>query len=208
MNNSLSRRILLSILGLALLVVAFFGVSYAVFTNGFDSKQVNVINTGTISVSFSETTDGVSVSNAMSVSDLEGKLLVGDNNVFDFSVNFSIPANTKISYEMVAEKVDSTDIVLDDSNVRFYLEKLVNEKYVSTPITEEPKSFTPNVFASEFGSPIGAMTLYDGSFQNTDVQKKNFTDSYRLRMCISQDAEIDDISRNFQIIIKVYGKVL
>lgn len=208
MANSLSRRILLSILGIALLIVAFVGVSYAVFTTGFDDMQVNVINTGTISMVFPETTDGIFVSNEMFVSDLEGKLLVGDNNVFDFSVIFSIPGNAKISYEIVAEKVDSTDILLDNSNVRLYLEKRVNGKYVSTPITEEPKSFTPNVFPSEFGSTIGAMTLYYGSFQNTDVHKNNFTDSYRLRICISQDAVIDDISRNFQMRIKVYGKVL
>ena len=44
MDNSLSRQILLSILGIAILIVAVVGVSYAVFTTSMDGSKINVIN--------------------------------------------------------------------------------------------------------------------------------------------------------------------
>lgn len=208
MNNSVSRQILLSILGLAILIVAVVGVSYAVFTTSIDGSKINVINTGTISLSFVESTNGISISNAMPISDEEGKILVGDNNVFDFVVSSSIVGSTSVNYEIVAEKVTVDGVELDNNDVKIYLEKLVNGEYVSTPITEIPKGFISNGVASELGSSADEMTLYYGSFDNLDDFKKDFTDNYRLRMWVSEDAVIDEVSRTFQIRINVYGKVL
>ncbi len=208
MDNSLSRQILLSILGVAILIVALVGVSYAVFTTSVDGSKINTINTGTISMSFVESTNGILISNAMPISDEEGKRLIGDNNVFDFVVSSSIAGLTTVSYEIVAEKVTADGIELDNDDVKIYLEKLVNGEYVSTSITEIPIGYIPNGTASEIGSHEDEMTLHYDSFQNVDGQKQTFTDSYRLRMWISDDTVIDEVSRTFQIKINVYGEVL
>lgn len=208
MDNSLSRQILLSILGIAILIVALVGVSYAVFTTSVEGSKINVINTGTISMSFVESTNGISISNAMPISDDEGKRLVGDNNIFDFVVSSTIAGSTTVSYEIVAEKVAVNGIELDNNDVKIYLEKLVNGEYVSTEITREPKGFVPNGIVSEIGSYSHEMTLHYDSFQNVGGNKKSFSDNYRLRMWVSDDAVIDEVSRTFQIKINVYGKVL
>ena len=208
MDNSLSRQILLSILGIAILIVAVVGVSYAVFTTTIDGSKINVINTGTISMSFIESSNGISISNAMPISDEEGKLLIGNNNVFDFVVSSSIAGATILNYEIVAEKVLVDGEELSDSDIKIYLEKLVNGEYVATDITSTPKGFIKNGNISEIGSKEQEMTLHYDNFQNLDGSKKSFSDNYRLRMWLSEDALIDDVSRTFQIKINVYGKVL
>lgn len=207
-QNSLSRQILLSILGLAILVVAVVGVSYAVLVNDFDVSKINVINTENISLSYVESSNGISISNAMPISDFEGKSLVGESNVFDFEISSSIVGSATVSYEIVAEKVQVDGVELDNNNIKIYLEKLVNGQYLATPITEIPKGFIRNGIPSELGSSSDEMTLHYGSFQNLDDQKKVFTDNYRLRMWISENTVIDDVSRTFQIKINVYAKVL
>lgn len=208
MDNSLSRQILLSILGIAILIVAIVGVSYAVFTTSIDGSKINVINTGTISMSFVESSNGISINNAMPISNEEGKRLIGNNNVFDFVVSSSIVGSTTVNYEIVAEKVVVDGVQLSDEDVKIYLEKLVNGKYISTEITKEPQNFVQNGIISELGSKEYEMTLHYDSFQNLDGSKKDFSDNYRLRMWVSDDAKIDDVSRTFQIKINVYGKVL
>lgn len=208
MDNSLSRQILLSILGIAILIVAVVGVSYAVFTTSIDGSKINVINTGTISMSFVESSNGIYINNAMPISNEEGKRLIGNNNVFDFVVSSSIAGSTVVNYEIVAEKVLVNGEELSDDDVKIYLEKLVNGEYVSTPITKEPNGFIKNGIISEIGSKEHEMTLHFDSFKNSDGIKKSFSDNYRLRMWVSEDAIIDDVSRTFQIKINVYGKVL
>lgn len=208
MDNSLSRQILLSILGIAILIVAVVGVSYAVFTTSMDGSKINVINSGTISMSFVESSNGILINNAMPISNEEGKRLIGENNVFDFVVSSSIAGATTVNYEIVAEKVLVNGEELSNDDVKIYLEKMVNGEYVSTSITEEPKGFIENGSISEVGSKEHEMTLHCDSFQNLDGSKKVFSDNYRLRMWVSDTTVIDDVSKTFQIKINVYGKVL
>ena len=52
------------------------------------------------------------------------------------------------------------------------------------------------------------MILYRGSFINTEAVKAEFSEKFRLRMWLSDEAVIDDISRTFQIKVNVNGKVL
>ena len=208
MDNSLSRQILLSILGIAIFIVAIVGVSYAVFTTSIDGSKINVINTGTISMSFVEESNGISIVNAMPLKDEQGKRLVGDNYVFDFVVSSSIAGSTTVSYEIVAEKVAVDGVELDNNQVRIYLEKMVNGEYVSTPITAIPKSYSLNGVTSEIGSTADEMTLHFDSFSNIEGKKQDFSDNYRLRMWVADDTIIDEVSRTFKIKINVYGKVL
>ena len=51
-NNS--KQVLLSVLGVAILVVAVVGVSFAAFTFSQTGQKVNTISTGTITMSYSE----------------------------------------------------------------------------------------------------------------------------------------------------------
>lgn len=208
MSDSVSKQILLSILGIALLIIAIVGISYAVFATTLKGSEENVITTGTISMSYVESTNGVSISNAMPMSDEEGKSLTGEDNVFDFTVSSVIKGKTTVSYEVVAEKVTIDGAVVPDKDVRLYLQKKVADQYVDTEITSTPSSFISNGVVSALGSPAEGMILYKGDFTSDKVTGGEFSDSFRLRMWLSRDSVIDEVPRTFKIKINVYGKVL
>ena len=207
MENSLSRQILLSILGLAILVVAVVGVSYAIFSTTLSGSKINTLSSGTINMSYVEVSNGISIINAMPMSDEEGKKLVGNDYVFDF-VGSNIAGVTTVDYEVVAEKVLVNGALLADSDVKIYLEKMVGDQYVAVPLTSPPQAFKANGVETDLGSHAADMILYRGSFINTEAVKAEFSEKFRLRMWLSDEAVIDDISRTFQIKVNVNGKVL
>lgn len=209
MNNSLSRQIMLSVLGLAILIVAVVGVSYAIFVTTLTGTKENEITTGTISMSFVEKNDGISITNALPMSVAEGKKLSGANNVYDFVVSSAIAGVTTVNYEVVAEKIEFQDKEkLSDKSVKLYLQKKENNKFKDTVITSIPRSFTPDLEISELGSPAEGMILYKGEFVNDSTEKQSFNEYFRLRMWLADDAIIDEVSRAFKVRISVYGKVL
>lgn len=208
MENSLSRQILLSILGLAILVVAVVGVSYAMFSTTLSGSKINTLSSGTINMSYVEVSNGISIVNAMPMSDEEGKKLVGNDYVFDFVVSSNIAGVTTVDYEVVAEKVLVNGASLADSDVKIYLEKMVGDQYVAGPLTTPPQTFKANGVETDLGSHATDMILYRGSFTNTETVKTEFSEKFRLRMWLSDEAVIDDISRTFQIKVNVNGKVL
>lgn len=208
MTDSISKQILLSVLGIALLIIAIVGISYAVFTTTLRGSEENVITTGTISMSYVEATNGISISNAMPISDYEGKNLTGENNVFDFTVSSVIKGKTTVNYEVVAEKVSVDGELVPDQNVRLYLQKKVADQYVDTEITSIPSPFVSNGSVSVLGSPAEGMILYKGDFTSGEASGGEFSESFRLRMWLSEDSVIDEIPRMFKIRVNVYGKVL
>lgn len=76
MLKSESKQIILSILGIAILIIAFVGISYAAFHTVLSSEE-NAISTGTISLQLSDNSDSVSIVNAMPISDEAGKSWLG-----------------------------------------------------------------------------------------------------------------------------------
>lgn len=208
MENSLSRQILLSILGLAILVVAVVGVSYAIFSTTLSGSKINTLSSGTINMSYVEVSNGISIVNAMPMSDEEGKKLVGNDYVFDFVVSSNIAGVTTVDYEVVAEKVLVNGASLADNDVKIYLEKMVGDQYVAVPLTSPPQEFKANGVDTDLGSHADDMILYRGSFTNTEAVKTEFSEKFRLRMWLSDEAVIDDVSRTFQIKVNVNGKVL
>lgn len=208
MENSLSRQILLSILGLAILVVAVVGVSYAIFSTTLSGSKINTLSSGTINMSYVEVSNGISIVNAMPMSDEEGKKLVGNDYVFDFVVSSNIAGVTTVDYEVVAEKVLVNGVSLADSDVKIYLEKMVGDQYVAVPLTSPPQAFKASGVETDLGSHAADMILYRGSFINTGAVKTEFSEKFRLRMWLSDEAVIDDVSRTFQIKVNVNGKVL
>ena len=185
MKSSLSRQILLSILGIAILIIAVLGISYAVFVTTLTGTKENEITTGTISMSFVENNDGISMYNAMPLSNVEGMKLNGARETYDFVVNSIISGATTVNYEVVAEKIVDDYTILPNSDIRLYLEKYENGKYVPTEITSTPKSFEEIGAITELGSPAEGMLLYEGEFVNDSTEKKNFSDSFRLRMWVA-----------------------
>ena len=101
-NKNNSKQILLSVIGIAILIVAVVGVSFAAFTYSKVGTKINTISTGTITMSYDEITNGINIENAVPMTDEQGVALNASNEKFDFTVSATIVGNTTINYIVVA----------------------------------------------------------------------------------------------------------
>lgn len=194
-DNS-SKQILLSVLGVAILVVAVVGVSFAAFTFTGTGTKENRISTGTISMTYSEDTNGIFITNALPTEDEAGKVLTGEKEKFDFTVSSAIEGTATIDFEIAAAKDPSSTIA--DNNVKLYLERKTGGSYTSV---KEPTAYTALTADSALGTPAGSMVLYSGSHTSTTV------DNFRLRMWLSSDAVVNpDVIQTYTVKVNVYGK--
>lgn len=208
MEHTESRQIILSVLGIAVLIIAFVGVSYAAFNTILGQSSENGISTGTISLVFDDDTEAISINNAMPVADSYGKEMNGTGNVYDFSVRSILSKGTTLNYEISAEKLPIDGVALSDKDVRIYLQKEENGHYVDTPITMTPQAFKPLREDSFLGSKVGNMVLYSGTLSNASDSDNELAEKFRLRIWVSKDTIIDSISRKFNIKLNVAAKAI
>jgi len=191
MNNNNSKNILLSVLGVAILVVAVVGVSFAVFQFAATGTTENTLSTAEISMTFKEKTTGISITNAMPTSDTNGSTTMDEGEYFDFSVSATLIGTTTIDYEIAAIKGSSS--TLADEDVRLYLEESTN----GTTYTVAD-GFTVNTGKAFVGSDTemitasaNAMQLVKDSFTVADAEDaETTTRHYRLRMWVAEDADL------------------
>jgi len=208
MENVNSKQVILSVIGISILILAVVGVSYAIFSLTLNGSQENRLTTGTISMSYVEATNGISIDNAMPISDEEGKNLSGENEKFDFTISADIAGITTVHYEISAEKITDYSEQILDKDIKLYLQKKSGDIYVDTPITSTPKAFIPLDTDSLVGVPSGQMILYSSTFSNKTPSLNTYSESFRLRMWLADTANIDNISRSFKVKVNVYSKTL
>jgi len=186
-----SKKIVIPILGVAVLLIAVIGISFAVFNfTGIGSKQ-NSVTTGTLVMTYTENTNGITLTNAMPMTDTAGKVSTNSNEKFEFTVSASITGTAVINYEVAAIKDASSTLL--DSEVKLYLEKNGSEVLA-------PKNFTPIASATTVGSPAGSMLLDSGTFTTSA------TNNYVLRMWVAESTVITDVVKTYTVRINVYGK--
>lgn len=208
MEHTESRQIILSVLGIAVLIIAFVGVSYAAFHTILGQSSENGISTGTISLVFEDDTEAISINNAMPVADSYGKEMNGSGNVYDFSIRSILSKGTTLNYEISAEKLPIDGVTLNDADIRIYLQKEENGHYIDTPITMTPQAFKPLTEDSFLGSQAGDMVLYSGTLSNFSNCDEELAEKFRLRIWVSKDTIIDSISRQFNIKLNVTAKAI
>ncbi len=199
MENNNSKQMILSILGVVILVVAVVGVSFAAFSYSKTGEKVNTITTGTITMSYSEDTNGINLSNALPMSDDQGKALSGSNNVFDFTVTATIngSGNTTINYDVTATK--ESDSTLDDSAVKVYLTSIDNSADTQVLAPTKVSALTKTGSSEASGAPNGQYKLTTGTFTSTTTRK------YRLRMWVAEDYSSLSTSGTYKLRVNVYG---
>ncbi len=197
MKNDNSKHVLLAVLGVAILIVAVVGVSFAAFSYSKTGTKVNTITTGTITMSYSETTNGINLVDALPMTDTQGKALTGENNVFDFTVSATITGTTTINYDITATKEEGSNI--DDSGVKVYLTDGANpsESQILAPTKISALSKTSSAAS---GAPDDQYILETGTISAT--QSKN----YRLRMWVADDYTNLGTSGTYKLRVNVYGK--
>ena len=196
MKDNNSKQVLLSVLGVAILVVAVVGVSFAAFSYTDTGTQVNTITTGSITMSYTEDTNGINITNAYPMSDEVGKTLTNEEQFFVFTVEAKISGDVVANYEVSAEKEASS--TLNNDEVKLYLEKKVNNSYQEVMA---PKNFTPLKESTDLGTMAGAMLL------DTGTLSKSSTVSYRLRMWVADTTVLDNLEKSFGVRVSIKAKV-
>ena len=191
----------LFIILILILLIAIIGISYAAFSYTGTGQKLNTITTGAISMEYVESTNVISMNNALPTTDTTGKKLSNSGEYFDFIVKSSIAGNTDINYEIAAKEENGN--TFDGNNVKFYLTK------VNADGTEEeampPKTYsedpTGNVYT---GRPSDMMSLFVGNLnQQGDTEIK-----YRLRMWVdeSYNPQNDNGGLIYKVKVNVYGQ--
>ena len=180
-----SKQVLLSVLAVAILVVAVVGVSFAFFTYSKQGETVNTITTGTLVFSYNEPTNGILLEDAVPMSDSDAKTkLVSGRNVFDFTVTSTINGNATINYEITAkESTDQSDIgTLESKYVKVSLDKVAGGSETPVKAATHYDDLTAGTIAT------GDKLLGTGSATNSNGSP--VTTTYRLRMWMAeQDAD-------------------
>lgn len=189
-----SRSVLLMVLGLAILVVAVIGVSFAAFTASNVRSKVNTLTTGSISMAFQDTTY-IDIYNAMPISDQEGMALTGNYNTMKFSVSANVSGSTTIDY--VISAVDVTDNT----------GKKIPEEYLKIYMTGAgSKVITPALYSNLEAVKHETSTdkvLAKSSFVTNSSSAQEYKHEYELKMWIDQKAVIGSEPMTFKIKVRL-----
>ncbi len=199
-RSSNSKQILLSVLGVAILVVAVVGVSFAAFSYSQTGQYENKITTGVISMTYSNPSNGINLTNALPTTDATGKALTGTNNVFDFSVSATISGTATINYAITATTTPAT--TLTDSFVKVYLTDRGADNDEDTQVLQPTmvSSLSKTGASEASGAPSGQYILKTGTFSTTT------TDNYRLRMWVADTFTGTSASETYKLRVNVYGR--
>ena len=196
MKENSQKKVLLSVLGVAISVVAVIGISFAIYQTTFSSSNSNSIATGTIMVSYTEPTNAINIADALPMSDEDGKALSGSGNTFDFTVSTKATNALTVPYTISLTKV--ADSTLTDDEVKVYLTK------DGSPVVEPTKISALGAFASRGDSK----TLYTTQDVYTTTDEPAKTSNYVLRMWIDKDVAVSgDASKTYKAKVNVDSTV-
>ena len=195
------KRLLLSIGLVLVLVIMIVGISYAAFKFVGEGSQPNTITTGAITMKYTETTNTISMNNALPTSDATGKVRLTEGEYFDFTLEGTIKGTENINWEIAAEDVTTASRKIDGKYIKLYLTSLDennNEKEVMKPTVYTTET-TENTYT---GRPANMMSLAKGTTSTS------FSTKYRLRMYVdeSYNPQGDGGNLAFSIKINAYGK--
>ena len=199
MNNK--KQLLLSIGLVLILVLMIVGISYAAFKFTGLGKRENTITTGAITMKYTESTNTISMNNALPTTDATGKVRLTAGEYFDFTLSGTIKGSENINWEIAAEDVTTASRKIDGKYIKLYLTSLDennNETEVMAPTVYTTES-TENTYT---GRPTNMMSLAKGTTSTS------FSTKYRLRMYVdeSYNPQGDGGNLAFSIKINAYGK--
>ena len=195
------KKLLLTIGLVLVLVLMIVGISYAAFKFTGTGKKENTITTGAITMKYTESTNTISMNNALPTTDATGKVRLTAGEYFDFTLSGTIKGTENINWEIAAEDVTTGTKKIDGKYIKLYLTSLDennNETEVMAPKVYTTES-TENTYT---GRPTNMMSLAKGTTSTS------FSTKYRLRMYVdeSYNPQGDGGNLAFSIKINAYGK--
>jgi len=186
--------IIFFIIALLLLIFIVIGFTYSIFSDAIKGPAQPI--SAKVIFNYSNVSDeanGIHLTNASAMSDSVGKMLIGDENTFDFSITGKNNSKVKVKYYIVLEEDQSSTI--DPSNVKVYLTS--RKGNVEEALFEEVPIMT-----SLKDLRIEGKT-YKILYEKVLPSAKKFFDEYTLRMWIKEDAT-NYYSKNYSLKVNVY----
>ena len=183
---------------LVVMILAIVGVSYAAFSYSKTGSKVNSITTGSITMTYTETDNTISLSGALPTTDKTGTVRLNPGEYFDFTVSSEITGNVNINYEISAKKEDGNTI--GGEYIKLYLTRLTDDREEALMV---PETYNEETSANDYtGRPVNEMSLYTSSMNSSE------SNNYRLRMYVdeSYNPQGDGGGLTFTVKINVYGK--
>ncbi len=195
------KQLIISIGLVLILVLMIVGISYAAFKFVGEGNKPNTITTGAITMKYEESTNTISMNNALPTTDATGKVRLTAGEYFDFTLSGTIKGSENINWEIAAEDVTTGTKKIDGKYIKLYLTSLDdnnNETEVMAPKVYKTES-TENTYT---GRPTNMMSLAKGTTSTS------FSTKYRLRMYVdeSYNPQGDGGNLAFSIKINAYGK--
>ena len=183
------------------LLITIIGISYATFNYIGTGQKLNTITTGAISMNYIESSNIISMNNALPTTDSTGKKRLNTGEYFDFTIKSSIKGNTDINYEIAAKEESGN--TFSGKNIKFYLTN------VNSDGTEEeampPKTYSEDTKSNIYtGRPADMMSLFVGN-----LNKQGDTEiKYRLRLWVDENynPQNDNGGLIYKVKVNVYGQ--
>lgn len=176
-----------------LLFFCVFGITYSIYYGDDDAD--NIIDTGQIVFTYSDVGqagNGILLENATPISDAMGKSMVGTNQYFDFYITAST-YKANILYKILVNKDQKS--TLSNNNVKLYLTQVMGSYEQEKVLTNFSDLAVENINNRDY------YVLYE---KELDKDLKDYSESYRLRMWINEDARNYE-NQFFSIKIDVYA---
>ena len=200
MESETAKQVMVTLLAAFIIIVAAIGVSYAAFTYANEGSTVNVIKPGEIYLKLNESKTGISMLNAVPLSDIEGTSLIEEGSFYSFNITSTLKSGSNIIYDIVLK---SNLDKISPKMIKVYLVEVDGE---STPVESERVILAPTYLSNLKRSELAnGESLFRGNL----VQGDNIVTNYRLKVWISDhDADgnfisVDKIDENALIEIKL-----
>ncbi len=202
MNSNSSKQVVLSIVGVAILVVAIVGVSFAFFTYTRTGGGTNLIKTGTLVFKF-EDGSSINLTNQFPMSDANGLKLSGTNNVCNFTVSGTSTSGA-VTYTVYGVQGDaSTDetktVRFTDSQIKANISATLPTGYTFTSATGASAAKTIEALKTGGKIVFGTGTVTTAALANSSAQ-------FTLKMWISDAVTIGAASSDTYT-TDAYGKL-
>lgn len=179
------KKVLFALLGCIGIVAATIGVTYAFYSYSKEGTTESSITLGAITFYYQEVSgigNGIALTDALPMSDTEGKAQTGEGKVFDFRITSKTMSKVAIPYEITA-RIDGDDI---GSIVKVYLTRVrsgVEELLLLDKYSELTQS------TNELANGYTEKTLFTAIVPpNT-----NYDESYRLRIWIDSETNFSGV---------------
>ena len=198
------RRNLVAFLGILGILLITVGVSYSFFSYSRNGTTENTISSGAIKFIYTEENPGITLEDAMPMTDAQGKV---QNDYFDFKVTSKVGSGIDIPYVVTARK--TSDSTLPEEYVKVWLSDWSNNEIEQVKKYDALPGYTNatlNIDASK-----NEKLLYEGIVPRNS---NNYNKQFRLRMWIADDIDMnsnnDGVSiyndTKFTIRVNVYAE--